>query len=105
MSLYGYRLLEKRRGLLTSQDDRTNSRMMDAASSDRSILPEKPHQPRAFHFPKREYGKKSVVRRSFQTAWFDKWPWLHYREENESVLCYTCLKAKVGKKLSWAANA
>ena len=72
---------------------------MDAAtaSSDRSILPEKPHQPRAFHFPKREYGKKSVVRRSFQTAWFDKWPCLHYREENDSVLCHTCLKAKVSR--------
>ena len=23
-----------------------------------------------------------------------KWPWLHYREENDSVSCYTCLKAK-----------
>ena len=64
-----------------------------------------PHQPRAFHFPKREFGKKSAVRRSFQTAWFDKWPWLHYREENDSVSCYTCLKAKLEKKLSWAANA
>ena len=52
-------------------------------------------QPRAFHFPKREFGKKSAVRRSFQTAWFDKWPWLHYREENDSVSCYTCLKAKL----------
>ena len=45
------------------------------------------------------------MRRSFQTAWFDKWPWLHYREENDSVSCYTCLKAKLEKKLSWAANA
>ena len=72
---------------------------MDASSSQSvsdtdSIFPEIPHQPRAFHFPKREFGKKSAVRRSFQTAWFDKWPWLHYREEDDSVSCYTCLKAK-----------
>ena len=51
---------------------------MDASSSQSvsdtdSIFPEIPHQPRAFHFPKREFGKKSAVRRSFQTAWFDKW--------------------------------
>eukprot|EP00731_Ephydatia_muelleri_P007654 Em0003g1902a len=56
---------------------------MDASSSQsvsdtESIFPEIPHQPRVFHFPKREFGKKSAVRRSFQTAWFDKWPWLHY---------------------------
>ena len=48
---------------------------------------------------------ESAVRRSFQTAWFDKWPWLHYREENDSMLCCTCLKAMVKKKLPWAANA
>ena len=78
---------------------------MDASSSQTvsdtdSIFLEIPHQPRAFHFPKREFGKKSAVRRSFQTAWFDKWPWLHYREENDSVSCYTCLKAKLEKKLA-----
>ena len=59
---------------------------MDASSSQSvsdtdSIVPEIPHQPRAFHFPKREFGKKRAVRRSVQTAWFDKWPWLHYHEE------------------------
>ena len=27
---------------------------------------------------------------------------MHYREENA---CYTCLKAKLEKELSWAANA
>ena len=78
---------------------------MDASSSQSvsdtdSIFPEIPHQPRAFHFPKREFGKNSAVRRSFQTAWFDKWPWLNYREENDSVSCYTCLKAKLEKKLA-----
>ena len=70
---------------------------MDASSSQsvsdtESIFPEIPHQPRVFHFPKREFGKKSAVRRSFQTAWFDKWPWLHYREEND------VLEGKVGEK-------
>ena len=59
---------------------------MDASSSQSvsdtdSIFPEIPHQPRAFHFPKREFGKKRAVRRCFQTAWFDKWPWPQYREK------------------------
>ena len=52
-----------------------------------------PHQPKRFNFPKREFGKKSIVKRSFQADWFLKWPWLHYREDDDTVFCYTCVKA------------
>jgi len=52
-----------------------------------------PHQPTRFKFPKREFGKKSVVKRSFQVEWFKKWPWLHYREDDDTVFCHTCVKA------------
>ena len=48
-----------------------------SVSDTESIFPEIPHQPRVFHFPKREFGK---------------WPWLHYREEND------VLEGKVGEK-------
>ena len=44
-------------------------------------------------FPKRDFGKQVVVKRSCQSAWFAKWPWLHYREDDDSVFCHTCVKA------------
>ena len=60
-----------------------------------------PHQPRHFNFPKREFGKKSIVKRSFQADWFLKWPWLHYREDNDTVFCHTCVKAFKEMKMSF----
>ena len=60
-----------------------------------------PHQPRHFNFPKREFGKKSIVKRSFQADWFLKWPWLHYREDNDTVFCHTCVKAFKKMKMSF----
>ena len=68
-------------------------------------IDDKPHQPRSFSFPLREFGMKTVVKRSLQPGWFDKWPWLHYREGDDSVLCFTCMKAVTQKKLQWSSNA
>ena len=31
-----------------------------------------PHQPSNFCFPKRSFGKKSIVKRSFQPGWFKR---------------------------------
>ena len=59
----------------------------------------KPHQPKNFLFPKREFGVSTVVRRSFQPSWFDKWPWLHYCEDSDSVFCFTCMMANSENKL------
>ena len=41
-------------------------------------LPSVPHQPKSFDFPKRSFGKKVIVKRSFQASWFDRLSWLHF---------------------------
>ncbi len=56
-------------------------------------LPESPHQPLSFNFPKRKFGKKTILERSFQASWFDRWTWLHYNEAEDCVHCFLCLKA------------
>ena len=65
----------------------------------------KPHQPKKFSFPKREFGTATMVRQSFQPSWFDKWPRLHYCEDSDSVSCFTCMQANSENKLHWSLNA
>ena len=38
---------------------------------------EHPNQPAKFSFQKRAFGINSVVYRSFQPQWFQKWSWIH----------------------------
>ena len=64
-------------------------------------LPSVPHQPKSFDFPKRSFGKKVIVKRSFQASWFDRWSWLHYIESNDVALCLNCAQAKQQKKLTF----
>ena len=47
----------------------------------------RPHQPSNFKFPRKKTGQ---WHRSFQAKWFKDFPWLHYIEENDAVLCYIC---------------
>ncbi len=54
-------------------------------------VPDEPHQPLTFTFPKCSFGRKSPVMRSFQPAWFSQWPFLHYDEAKDVVYCHTCL--------------
>ena len=55
------------------------------------------HQPN-ISFPKREFGKTNIVKRSFQWQWFSKWKWLHYDIERDLAFCHTCVEAvKTGK--------
>ena len=68
-------------------------------------LPPEAHQPRSFEFPKRNFGKKVVVNRSFQPSWFEKWPWLHYIENQDAVVCFTCARANLQKMLHWSSNS
>ena len=58
-----------------------------------------PHQPRTFAFPKRSFGKKTVVWRAFQAKWFDSYSWLHYDEANDIMFCHLCKQAATEKKL------
>ena len=59
----------------------------------------KPHQPAAsFIFPKRSFGKKQDIKRSFQQSWFARWSWLHYSETDDAAFCFISTKAdKAGK--------
>ena len=54
---------------------------------------DEPHQPRSFRFPQREFGKTSVVKRSFQQQWFKCWSWLHYDEDQGIAFCFVCVAA------------
>lgn len=59
-----------------------------------------PHQPQdGFPFPKRKFGHKNPVERSFQHNWFSKWSWLHYNAKNDSAFCFVCTKAMKEKKI------
>ena len=58
---------------------------------------DQPNQPLSFVFPNRKFGEKHLVYRSFQSASFKKWPWLHYDQTNDKVYCFVCMKvSKVG---------
>ena len=61
-----------------------NSRLQTPAVGD------KPHQPSSFRFPQHEFGNTSVVKRSFQRQWVDRWSWLHYEEDLDLAFCFTC---------------
>ena len=61
-----------------------------------------PHQPSNFKFPLREFGRKTIVKRAFQSMWFKRWNWLHYDESQDVAFCFPCLKAFKEKKLTGA---
>ena len=61
-------------------------------------LPEKPHQPRNFQFPKRSFGKAKPVKCSAQPQWFKSWPFLHYDECQDVVFCHTCCSCEPSKE-------
>ena len=76
-----------------------------ASSDSFPDLPEVPHQPTTIEFPKRAYGKKKIVRCSFQSHWFSLWPFLHYSEASDVVFCHTCVKAFKLKRMKTSHNA
>ena len=59
---------------------------LSSPSAPTSIIPDKPHQP-VLSFPCHTIGKQ---RRSFCASWYSKYPWLHYQEASDSVLCFHC---------------
>ncbi len=46
-----------------------------------------------FAFPKHSFGSKGD-KRSFNSFWFQRWPWLDYNEANDSVVCFFCSTAE-----------
>ena len=67
-------------------------------------IADKPHQPKSFRFPQREFGKTSVTKRSFQPQWFDKWRWLHYVKEKDLAFCHICILAHKKNQLHSVSN-
>ena len=61
---------------------------------------EKPYQPRDYEFPKRSYGVKTVLWRSFQPQWFDLFPSLHWDTATKKVFCHICVRAWKLKMIS-----
>ena len=59
-------------------------------------ISDKAHQPKSLVFPKQKFGVKD---RCFQRDWFEKWPWLHYNELDDSAYCFICAKAIKEKKV------
>ena len=57
-------------------------------------LPSQLNQPK-LKFPKRTFGKQ---KRSFSDARYESFPWLHYIQEDDAVLCFYCTRA-VQRKL------
>ena len=51
------------------------------------------HKPMSFRFPKRQFGKSKPVSKNVQVAWFDSRRWLHYVEDEDTVICHTCASA------------
>ena len=56
---------------------------------DAALIPESPHQP-ILSFPLRKFGDQQ---RAFSASWYHKYPWLHYQEGNDNVLCFYCMVA------------
>ena len=54
---------------------------------------DKANQPVLYNFPKRKFGQTKPVFRCVQSAWFRKWPWLHYDQAEDRMFCHTCCQA------------
>ena len=75
-----------------------------AMSSTLPDLPPQPlHPPSRFAFPKREFGKKQIFRRSCHASLFSTWPWLHYQatDPKNVVFCHLCVAALKSKKMDF----
>jgi len=77
----------------------STSSSVHSSTTAEDLLPESPHQPEFFSFPKKAFGKKKVVHRSCQASWFRSWRWLHYNESDDSLLCHLCCRAIKEKKI------
>ena len=60
-----------------------------------------PHQPRSFHFPRRSFANKNLVKpariQRKLVAWFDSHTWLHYSESKDLAFCYMCIHIAINK--------
>ena len=69
--------------------------------SDLPDVGNEPNQPHHCRSPKRSFGKKTAVYRSFQATWFNWWWWLHYDSSRDLAFCFTCVKAIIKTEVKW----
>ena len=70
-------------------------------------LPDEPHHPKPnfLRSPKSTFGKSKHVLCSAQSQWFSSWPFLHYDEAQDVVLCHTCVTAFKLHRMKTSNNA
>ena len=79
-------------------------RVVQQELNDIPSLPEEPHHPKNFLFPKRSFGKSKPVLCCAQPQWFSSWPFLHYDEGRDVVFCHTCVSAIKSSRLKFSKN-
>ena len=62
---------------------------LNSSTSSSKPIPNEPSQPKLL-FPKRNFGSQQ---RAFCAKWYKQYPWLHYSQEEDSVLCFYCATA------------
>ena len=60
-----------------------------------------PFQPADFNFPKKHCGKQN---RAFQSKWLSEFPWVHYNEQSNSVLCFIFMQQNAKSNLRAARS-
>ena len=65
---------------------------------------DKPHKPKLFQFPQREFRNTHVTKRSFQPQWFEKWTWIHYSEGEALAFCFLCIVVYQNEHLNSVSN-
>ena len=67
--------------------------MSEGGHEDSRELLLQPNQPRLKSFPPKQFGKKKIEYRSFNSKWFDNEKcsaWLHWDSETEKSYCFMC---------------
>ena len=79
--------------MILSHQRETTKRQLSPPDQVFVNVSDSPYQPKNFKFPTKSFGSKNPTKRSFQTAWFESFKWLHYDERRDAAYCHTCLKA------------
>ena len=56
-------------------------------------LGDKPNHPKTIMLLKQKFGDKKPMYRSFQSLWFEKWPWIMYNETDDKAFCFVYIAA------------
>ena len=75
------------------EDQKMDSTRRTTQLQEQDSINDKPNQPASYKFPKQKFGEAKPVLRSVQSAWFHKWPWLHYYQADDRMFCHTCCLA------------